>query len=51
MTVRFLPPAREEFLGTIHFYEREAPGLGAEVLEDVDHALEMIASMPPGCTL
>lgn len=46
MTVRFLRPAREEFLGAIDFYEREAPGLGAEFLEDLDHALEMIASTP-----
>lgn len=46
MTVRFLTPARKEFLGAINFYEREAPGLGAEFLEDLDHALESIVSTP-----
>lgn len=42
MTIRFLTPAREELLRAIDLYEREAPGLGAEFLDDLDHALETI---------
>jgi len=44
--VRLLQPARDELLGIVTFYEREAAGLGAEFLQDVDHALETIASSP-----
>lgn len=46
MRVRLLEPARDELLGAVTFYEREAPGLGAEFLQDVDHAFETIASSP-----
>ena len=30
MRVRYLVPARDEFLAALEFYENEAPGLGAE---------------------
>lgn len=46
MRIRFLAPAREEFLSAITFYERQAPGLGAEFYEDMVHALETVASSP-----
>lgn len=46
MRVRVLTPAREEFLETAAFYENEASGLGAEFIDEFDHALELIASNP-----
>lgn len=49
MRVRLLTPAQEEFLEAAAFYEREAQGLGAEFIDEFDHALELVASNPhPG---
>lgn len=33
--IRYLPPAQDEFLAALEFYESEAPGLGAEFDEEV----------------
>jgi plasmid stabilization system protein ParE len=46
VTVRFLAPAREEFLRAVTFYERQAPGLGAEFYDDTVRALDMVSSSP-----
>lgn len=35
MEIRYLPPAQDEFLAALEFYESEAPGLGAEFDEEV----------------
>lgn len=44
MTVRILPPAREDFLGAVTFYEGEAVGLGSEFIDEFERALEIIAA-------
>ncbi len=46
MIVRILTPAREEFLEAAAFYEREAVGLGAEFIDEFDHAVRLIAANP-----
>ena len=42
MRIRYLTPARAEFLAALEFYEKEAPGLGAEFdaeIADVENRL------------
>lgn len=46
MGVRYLLPARLEILDAVEFYESQAPGLGAEYLNEVDDALELLSSHP-----
>lgn len=46
MTVRILPPAREEFLEAVGFYESEAAGLGQEFIDEFERAVALIASNP-----
>jgi len=46
MRVRILTPAREEFLESATFYEREAEGLGAEFIDAFEHAVQLLASNP-----
>lgn len=46
MRTRLLTPAQDEFLEAVAFYEGEARGLGAEFIDEFDHALRLIASNP-----
>lgn len=46
MDVRYLTPAREEFLAALEFYEREAPGLGAEFDAELVELERRIQSYP-----
>lgn len=36
MNVRFLAPARDEFLAAVDFYDEKAPGLGAEFVDELE---------------
>jgi plasmid stabilization system protein ParE len=44
--VRYLTPAREEFLAALDFYEREAPGLGADFDAELSELEQRIQSHP-----
>ena len=44
--VEFLGAARAEFLAAMDWYEGEAPGLGAEFLDEVTRAAERIVAFP-----
>ena len=44
--VPFLPAAEEEFLRAVAWYEAERPGLGAEFVAEVEHAVRRIISFP-----
>jgi plasmid stabilization system protein ParE len=46
MKIRFLSPARDEFLAAVDFYEEQAAGLGADFTTEVEQALTTIASVP-----
>ena len=46
MEVRYLTPAREEFLAALDFYEREAPGLGAEFDAELVELEQRIQALP-----
>lgn len=46
MKIRFLSAARRDVLDATRFYEEQAPGLGADFLEDLDRALDLLASSP-----
>lgn len=46
MRVRYLTPAREEFLAALEFYETEAPGLGAEFDAEVQELESRLRSHP-----
>ena len=39
---RLLPPAEEEMIEGALFYEGEAPGLGDDFLDDVQHAIDCV---------
>ena len=44
--VTFLPAAREEFLAAAEYYEAASPGLGAEFIDDVERAVQRLATFP-----
>jgi toxin ParE1/3/4 len=44
--IHFLPAAREEFLVATDHYEAASPGLGAELIGEVERALSRIAAFP-----
>jgi plasmid stabilization system protein ParE len=44
--IAFLPPAREEFLAAAAYYESGSPGLGAEFIDDVERAVNRLATFP-----
>ena len=46
MKVRFLAPAREEFLQAVEFYEGQSSGLGAEFLIEVEEKVESLKGAP-----
>ena len=46
IAVEFLPAAHKEFLTAADRYDSEAPGLGADFIDEVERALDRIASFP-----
>jgi plasmid stabilization system protein ParE len=46
MEIRYLTPARIEFVETVSYYEAQAAGLGAEFLEELQDAEALIADNP-----
>ena len=46
MNVRFLDPARDEFLAAVEFYEDQQPGLGERFIQRVGNALETLRTTP-----
>lgn len=46
MKIELLGAARREFLDAVQFYESQAPGLGEELTEEFESALELLSSHP-----
>lgn len=46
MVADFHPEAQDELWKAIFNYEREVPGLGADLLTEVENAVEMLAAHP-----
>lgn len=46
MTYRFLSPAQRELAEAIEYYDRAAPGLGLEFLEEVERTVSRILMQP-----
>jgi plasmid stabilization system protein ParE len=46
MSFRFLSPALEELTEAAQFYDNRIPGLGAEFINEVDRALDLILGFP-----
>ena len=46
MSVRFLEEAAHEFHRAIRYYEEKSPGLGGELLTDVERLEDLLASNP-----
>ncbi|MFW6012287.1 MAG: type II toxin-antitoxin system RelE/ParE family toxin [bacterium] len=44
--LRYLTPAREEFLESVAHYELQSPGLGLGFIEEVEHAIVRLAAFP-----
>lgn len=44
--VRFLPPAREEFIAAIQYYDERQPGLGARFTRAVERAVARAIEHP-----
>jgi len=44
--LRFLTPARQEFLAAVRYYERARSGLGSEFIDELEQALAEIAESP-----
>ena len=44
--VPFLPSAEEEFLQAVDRYEAEVPGLGADLIAEVERAADLIRRFP-----
>lgn len=44
--MRYLPRARDDVLAAVEFYEAEAPGLGADFLAMLRHAIDVVSSTP-----
>lgn len=44
--LRYLTPAREEFLEAVAHYELQSPGLGLEFIEEVEHAIVRLVAFP-----
>lgn len=50
MTVRFLQPARDEFLATVEYYEDQQQGLGTRFIDEVDVVIDILESTPSAGT-
>lgn len=48
MQVRYLPPARNEYLAQVDLYETAAPGLGERFIRAIEHAEQVVARRPEG---
>ncbi|WP_284620255.1 type II toxin-antitoxin system RelE/ParE family toxin [Aquabacterium humicola] len=46
MQVRYLPPARDEYLAQVDLYESAAPGLGERFIHAIELAEQLIARRP-----
>jgi len=46
MTFRFLTPALNELTEAAGYYHAKAPGLGADFLDEIDQALELMLAFP-----
>ena len=46
MSLRFEEEAAHEFYRAIRYYESKSPGLGGELLADLDHVGSLLASNP-----
>ncbi|MGH7572646.1 MAG: type II toxin-antitoxin system RelE/ParE family toxin [Gemmatimonadota bacterium] len=46
MYVRWLTPARLEFLEAVDFYEARTPGLGADFIDEIERAVGNITANP-----
>ncbi len=46
MKIRFLEPARDEFLAAVDFYEQQAAGLGDEFTAEVEQGLTTVEQTP-----
>jgi plasmid stabilization system protein ParE len=46
MEIRYLTPARLEFVETVSYYEAQAAGLGADFLQELNDAELLIAENP-----
>ena len=46
MRVRFLSPAEREYLAALEYYTEQSTDLGAAFLDDLDHAVELLAQHP-----
>ena len=46
MRTHFLTPAAQEFLAAVEFYEAQAPGLGNDLILDVEASLKLITDFP-----
>lgn len=44
--IRFLPPAREEFIAAIQYYDEQQPGLGARFTQAVEEAVARTLEHP-----
>lgn len=43
---RFLPPAEEEMVGALEFYEAASSGLGRDFLSDVQRSIDLLREQP-----
>ncbi|MDP2956394.1 MAG: type II toxin-antitoxin system RelE/ParE family toxin [Longimicrobiales bacterium] len=46
MKVKFLRPAEDEYLAALRYYASQSVDLGAAFLDDLDHALALLAAHP-----
>lgn len=44
--LRYLTPAREEFLEAVGHYELQSPGLGLDLIEEIERAIVRLAAFP-----
>jgi len=49
MNIRFLSPAQRELDDAYAWYERQSPGLGLELLDEIDRAVHRIKAYPYSC--
>jgi plasmid stabilization system protein ParE len=50
VTYRFLSPARQEMAEAVEYYERAAPGLGLEFLDEIERTVSRILLHPEAWT-
>jgi plasmid stabilization system protein ParE len=46
MNVEFLAPTRDEFVSAVEFYKKQAPGLGEELVCEVEKKFESLREHP-----